>query len=117
MSGAKVPVLLTVLSGRFESQPAAFACLLQEAGRYGLSFDLADVDVIQNARPVRMAHYFRPAIVGRIDEAVGPDDTLIVLRPSPLTARRDFPGSGSELKLIGRFAGEILDADAGHQSI
>ena len=51
MSGAKVPALLTVLAGNFHTQPDAFAFLLQEAGRYGLTFDLADVDVIQSARP------------------------------------------------------------------
>lgn len=111
MGGAKVPALLTVLAGGFETQPAAFAYLLQEAGRYGLSFDLADVDVIQSARPVRLAHYFRPAIVARIEALMGEADTVIVVRPSTLTARRDFPGSGSELQLLGRFAGEIIEAE------
>jgi hypothetical protein len=109
MSSAKVPALLTVLAGDFQNQPAAFQFLLQEAGRYGLSFDLADVDVIQSARPVRLAHYFRPAIVARIEALMGTADTVIVVRPSTLTARRDFPGSGSDLRLVGRFAGEIIE--------
>ena len=111
MSGVKVPALLTVLAGGFETQPAAFAYLLQEAGRYGLTFDLADVDVIQSARPVRLAHYFRPAIVARIEALMGQADTVIVVRPSTLTARRDFPGSGSDLRLLGRFAGEIIETE------
>ena len=109
MGGEKVPALLTVMAGSFPSQPAAFAYLVQEAGRYGLSFDLADVDVIQSARPVRLAHYFRPAIVARVEALMGPADTVIVVRPSTLTARRDFPGSGSDLRLLGRFAGEIVE--------
>ena len=109
MSGEKVPALLTVMAGDFASQPDAFAYLLQEAGRYGLSFDLADVDVIQSARPVRLAHYFRPAIVARIEMLMGSADTVIVVRPSALTARRDFPGTGSDLRLLGRFAGEIVE--------
>ena len=113
MSSAKVPTLLTVMAGKFESQPAAFNFLLQEASRYGLQFDLAEVDVIQDARPVRLAHYFRPAIVARIEELMGDLDTVIVVRPSGLTARRDFPGSGSELKLLGRFAGEIIEVPEG----
>ena len=99
------------MAGDFANQPAAFAYLLQEAGRYGLSFDLGDVDVIQAARPVRLAHYFRPAIVARIEALMGGVDTVIVVRPSTLTARRDFPGSGSELRLLGRFAGEIIEAE------
>ena len=104
-----MPTLLTVIAGAFDTQPDAFAYLLHEAGRYGLSFDLADVDVIQSARPVRLAHYFRPAIVARIEALMGDADTVIVVRPSALTARRDFPGSGSELRLLGRFAGEIVE--------
>jgi len=111
MKRVKVPALLTVLTGDFDTQPAAFAYLLQEADRYGLTFDLADVDVIQSARPVRLAHYFRPAIVARIEALMGAADTVIVARPSALTARRDFPGSGSNLRLLGRFAGEIIEAE------
>jgi len=111
MKRVKVPTLLTVLAGDFDTQPGAFAYLLQEAGRYGLSFDLADVDVIQSARSVRLAHYFRPAIVARIEGLMGGADTVIVLRPSALTARRDFPGSGSDLRLLGRFAGETIEAE------
>ena len=113
MSGTKVPTLLTVMAGDFASQPDAFNYLLQEASRYGLNFDLAEVDVIQSARPVRLAHYFRPAIVARIEELMGDMDTVIVVRPSGLTARRDFPGSGSDLKLLGRFAGEMIEAPEG----
>ena len=109
MSGAKVPALLTVMAGSFDTQPDAFAYLLEEAGRYGLVFDLADVDVIQAARSVRLAHYFRPAIVARIEASMGLADTVVVVRPSPLTARPDFPGSGSGFRLLGRFAGEIVE--------
>jgi hypothetical protein len=111
MKRARVPALLTVLTGEFDTQPAAFAYLLQEAGRYGLTFDLADVDVIQSARTVRLAHYFRPAIVARIEALMGAADTVIVVRPSALTTRRDFPGSGSDLRLLGRFAGQIIEAE------
>ena len=111
MKRAKVPALLTVLTGEFDTQPAAFAYLLQEAGRYGLTFDLADVDVIQSARVVRLAHYFRPAIVARIQALIAAADTVIVVRPSALATRRDFPGSGSELRLLGRFAGQIIEVE------
>lgn len=112
MSPAKVPALLTVVSGRFDSQPEAFACLTGLADRMGLSVDLASVDVIRAASDVRLAHYFRPQIVARIQELQGEDDTLVVLRPSPLTARRDFPGSGTEFRTLGRFAGEIVEFPA-----
>ena len=111
MKRAKVPALLTVLTGEFDTQPAAFAYLLQEAGRYGLTFDLADVDVIQSARAVRLAHYFRPAIVARIEALIAAADTVIVVRPSALTTRCDFPGSGSNLRLLGRFAGQIIEVE------
>ena len=55
MSGERVPVLLTVLSGRFASQPLAFAALQDAAAALGIEFDLAEVDVIRAAANVRLA--------------------------------------------------------------
>ena len=109
MTGLRVPALLSVFSGSFESQPVAFACLIDQAEKRGLGIDLGDVDVIQVSSDVRLAHYFRPAIVARIQEAQGEDNTLIVLRPSRLSVERDFPTRGAPLRLLGRFAGEIIE--------
>ena len=107
---------LTVLGGTFESQPAAFAALLDAATRSGLDVDLADVDVIQAAPEVRLAHYFRPAIVARIEEARGTDNTVIVLRPSLLSTLPGFPAPGYGLRTLGRFAGEIVEAGGADDS-
>ena len=107
---ARVPALLTVYAGRFESQPLAFSALLDAADSLSIKVDLADVDVIREAREVRLAHYFRPAIVARIDAARGADDTLLVARPCALTAHPGFPPPGARVRLLGRFAGEVVEA-------
>ena len=109
MCAEKVPVLLTVLAGRFASQPLAFAALKDAADSLGLSFDLAEVDVIREAAEVRLAHYFRPQIVARIQTLQTPDDTAIVLRPSILAADTRFPPEGGRLRLLGRFAGVLIE--------
>ena len=98
-----------VLAGSFASQPIAFTCLCDEAERRGISVGLKAVDVIQAAASVRLAHYFRPAIVARIQELQAGDDTLILVRPSFLAAEPQFPSPNSPLRLLGRFAGEIVE--------
>ncbi len=114
MADFRVPTLLSVFSGSFESQPVAYACLLDQAEKRGLDIDLGDVDVIQVSPEVRLAHYFRPAIVARIQEAQGTDNTLFVLRPTRLSVERDFPTRGSPLRLLGRFAGEVIEPNGTH---
>lgn len=109
MIGPRVPELLTVLSGRFDSQPLAFAALRDAADRFGLKVDLADIDVIREAAEVRLAHYFRPQIVARIQSLQGEEDTVIVLRPSLLTVQPTFPPEGSRLRRLGLFAGLLVD--------
>lgn len=105
----RMPTILTVLSGRFTSQPLAFAALVDAAEERGLSVDLADIDVIRSAPEVRLAHYFRPQIVARIERLRGSDDTLLVLRPSALTIDPAFPPQDCRLRRLGRFAGEVVD--------
>ena len=109
MSDERVPVLLTVLSGLFESQPLAFAALKDAADELGLDVDLADIDVIREAAEVRLAHYFRPQIATRILRLMEEDDTAIVLRPSLLTAHPSFPTSGGQLRHLGKFAGTLIE--------
>lgn len=108
MSGNAVPVLVTVLAGTFTNQAAAFFALKIEAEKIGIELLPTQTDVIREALEVRLAHYFRPAIVARIEAAMEQDDTAILLFPSPLTARPAFPPENSPLRLIGRFAG-LLD--------
>ncbi len=114
MQREKVPAILTVLSGQFASQPEAFTCLTQLAEERGINVDLAEVDVIQQAANVRLAHYFRPAIVARIQELQMDDNTAVVVRPSALASVRNFPSDTAELRHLGRFAGEIIEAEQGH---
>lgn len=102
-----------VLAGSFASQPLAFTCLCDEAEQRGIPVDLKDVDVIQAAAEVRLAHYFRPAIVARIQELQDKDDTVILVRPSLLAAEPRFPSLTSRLRLLGRFAGEIVEFNEG----
>ena len=109
MAGDRVPVLVTVLSGHFPSQPLAFAALQEAAAEFGLDVDLADVDVIRMAPEVRLAHYFRPQIVARIQSLQGSDNTAVVLRPCLLTADPRFPPDGSRLRSLGKFAGRIIE--------
>ena len=97
---ARVPALLTVLSGTFKTPPLAFAALLDEAERRG---------AIQAAAEVRLAHYFRPAIVARIERLRSEDNTVMVLRPCELAAARDFPRDEGRVRMLGRFAGEIIE--------
>ena len=110
MNQARSAVLLTVLSGKFSSQPLAFAALADVAERTGVELDLKDVDVIREAPNVRLAHYFRPQIVARIQTMQDDDDTVLVLRPCLLTADPRFPGSDeTRFRLLGRFAGVLVD--------
>ena len=109
MSIERVPVLLTVLSGLFDSQPLAFAALKDAADELRLDVDLADIDVIREAAEVRLAHYFRPQIATRILSLMNDDDTAIVLRPSLLTAHPSFPPVGSMLRHLGKFAGTLIE--------
>ena len=108
MTDAAVPVLLTVLAGTFTNQAAAFYALRAEAERIGVELGPEQTDVIGEAAAVRLAHYFRPAIVARIEAATEEDETIILLFPSPLTAIPSFPPETSVLRLVGRFAG-LLD--------
>jgi len=91
MSDSTVPVLVTVLAGTFKNQAAAFFALRSEAEKIGIELRTRDTDVIREAREVRLAHYFRPAIVARIEAAMEEDDTVVLLFSSPLTARPAFP--------------------------
>lgn len=108
MSDNALPVIVTVLAGTFINQAAAFFALKTEAGKIGIEILPTQTDVIREAPEVRLAHYFRPAIVARIQAAMDTDDTVILLFPSPLTARPAFPPVESQIRLIGRFAG-LLD--------
>ncbi len=108
MSDTAVPVLLTVLAGTFTNQAAAFYALRAEAERFGVELVPEQTDVIGEAASVRLAHYFRPAIVARIEAATAEDETIVLLFPSPLTAIPAFPPETSALRLVGRFAG-LLD--------
>lgn len=109
VSGFRVPVLLTVLSGSFQSQPHAFTVLKDAADAFGLDFDMADVDVIREAPEVRLAHYFRPQIVARIQDLKKGENTAIVLRPSGLTVDPRFPPEDTPLRLLGKFAGSLIE--------
>ena len=100
---------LTVVSGTFASQPLAFAAILDAADEAGISVDLADVDVIRHAAPVRLAHYFRPAIVARIEALKGEDDTVIILRPGEATQSPGFPARHPKLRRLGVFAGTLVE--------
>ena len=97
--------MLTVLAGSFANQATAFYALRTEAETMGIEIAPHQTDVIREAREVRLAHYFRPAIVARIEEARGEDDTILVLFPSRLTAEPRFPPEGNTLRLLGRYAG------------
>ena len=65
MSERGFPVLITVLAGTFANQAAAFEVLRTAAERLGIEVKLEETDVIREAGEVRLAHYFRPAIVAR----------------------------------------------------
>lgn len=101
------PVLMTVLAGHFVNQAAAFFALRHEALKLDVAIDERDLDVIREAAEVRLAHYFRPAIVARIEEAREADNTVILLFPSRLTTFPAFPPEDSALRLLGRFAGRL----------
>lgn len=107
MTDAAQPVMLSVLAGDFDSQAAAYYALRAEAEKIGIEIDPTDTDVIREASEVRLAHYFRPAIVARIEAARGDDNTLVLLFPSQLTALTAFPPESSGLRLLGRFAGRL----------
>ena len=109
--GQRQDTILPVLAGSFESQPAAFNALSYSAKTMGMMIGAWDVDVIREVPEVRLAHYFRPAIVARIQELQAEDDTVVVIKPSALSAAPMFPPDGSGFRLLGRFAG-LLDPDA-----
>lgn len=105
MTDGAASALITVLAGTFTNQAAAFYALRAEAEKIGIVVQPRDTDVIREAREIRLAHYFRPAIVARIETALGDDNTVILLFPSRLTDRPTFPPEDSALRLIGPFAG------------
>lgn len=109
--GERQNTILPVLSGSFDSQPAAFDALAYSAKTMGILVGAWDVDVIREVPDVRLAHYFRPAIVARIQDLQDKDDTVIVIKPSALSAAPMFPPDGSGFRLLGRFAG-MLDPSA-----
>lgn len=104
-------VTFPVLAGTFQNQAEAFRRLQAEALEFDVKVFPTEVDVIREARQVRLAHYFRPAIVARIEEASKPENTVIVLLPSPLSALPNFPSGEGALRLIGRFAGVLVEPD------
>lgn len=104
-------VTFPILAGVFPNQAEAFRRLQAEASDFGVKVFPPEVDVIREAREVRLAHYFRPAIVARIQEACKPENTVIVLLPSPLAALPHFPSGEGALRLVGRFAGVLVDPD------
>lgn len=106
------PVMITVLAGRFVNQASAFYALKAEALKLGVELAPQDADVIREASEVRLAHYFRPAIVGKVEEERGQDDTVILLFPSRLTDFPAFPPEESALRLIGRFSGHPPSIEA-----
>lgn len=108
MSDNALPAMLTVLAGTFINQASAFYALKAEAGKIGIEVLPTETDVIREAREVRLAHYFRPAIVARIEAEMEDDDTVILLFPSGLTARPTFPPVESALRLVGRYAGLLV---------
>ena len=105
MSNYGEMVMYTILSGSFPNQADAFRALQKEASEFGIDVGPEDTDVVRESREVRLALYFRPAIVARLEEASAPDDTIIVLFPSELTALPRFPTGDGALRLLGRFAG------------
>ena len=109
--GVRQNTILPVIAGSFENQPDAFDALSYAAKTMGIMVGAWDVDVIREVPDVRLAHYFRPAIVARIQDLQGEDNTVIVIKPSALSAAPMFPPDGSGLRLLGRFAG-LLDPDA-----
>lgn len=108
---ARQNTILPVLAGSFDHQRQAFDSLTYSAKTMGIMVGAWDVDVIREAPDVRLAHYFRPAIVARIQSLQDEDNTVIVIKPSALSAAPMFPPDGSGLRLLGRFAG-LLDPDA-----
>jgi len=102
--------MLTVLAGSFFNQAEAFRTLCAEAIEFDIEVAPSQTDVIGEAREVRLAHYFRPAIVARIEDACGEDNTIIVLMPSPASAQPRFPTGDGALRLLGRFAGTLQDS-------
>ena len=106
---ARVPVTLTVISGRFDNQREAFGAIVDASYSEGVTVDLADVDVISSAANVRLAHYFRPAIVARIQAMQGVDNTLLILRPSEATQKPGFLANHTQFRRLGVFAGTIIE--------
>lgn len=107
----RVHVPLTVLCGRFDSQPEALAAFLDATEAAGLHVDLEDIDVIRHAPEVRLAHYFRPAIVARIQNLQGADDTVIVLKPSQASQTPGFLLDNARFTRLGVFAGTVVEQD------
>lgn len=110
MSATRVPVLLTLFAGTFPNQAEAFLAFARAAELLGRAVRIDEVDVIREAAEVRLAHYFRPAILARLMDARGEDDTLVVLFPSALATERRFPPQACGFRLIGKFAGTMPDA-------
>lgn len=104
-------VTFPILAGNFSNQAEAFRRLHAEASDFGVDIIPREVDVIREAREVRLAHYFRPAIVARIEKACDPDNTVVVILPSELSALPHFPTGDKAFRLIGRFAGTLIEPD------
>lgn len=100
-------VQIDVLSGRFESQPLAFAHLMDAAEGAGLSPDFDHIEVLAPPSLSRLRGYFDAETArALIDAADGM--ALILVLPGALI-RGQF-GDDARLRRLGRFAGRMVRA-------
>ena len=100
---------IDVFAGRFASQPLAFAHLLDQAERRGLSPDLDHVEVIAPPHAARLRGFFDAATAGALAAEAGADALILVL-PGALVRGAFAPDA--RLRALGRREGRITRAGA-----
>ena len=97
-----LPADMPVFAGNFASQPLVFAHLLDVCP----ALDLGHVEVIQTARPARLAAFFEAAELADI-EAAAAADTLVLVKPDAFDGL-DCPFAGSDLlRPLGTWRGTV----------
>jgi hypothetical protein len=97
---------ITLMTGRFASQPLAFAHILDAAERQGRSLDLDNVEVVGQSHAARLAAWFDADTCANIMSRLPSKTTIIAFLPAsggPLEAT-------DLLTPLGRFAGTLIRA-------
>lgn len=100
----RLPAEIMVFTGRFASQPLAFAHLLDTAP--DLNLDHVEVVAPANARK-RLSPYFEDAAVTRILDGAGPGESIVLILPAAFAGECCPLDATDHLAFLGALRGRV----------